>query len=88
MLEDNLRVPSGVSYMIENRETMMHMFPELFEQNRVRPVSHYPLQLFRSLTECLEAIGIQNPTVSLLTLVSIILHILNMRFLQMKWVSN
>jgi len=67
VLEDNLRVPSGVSYMIENRETMMHMFPELFEQNRVRPVSHYPLQLFRSLTECLEALGIQNPTVSLLT---------------------
>lgn len=67
VLEDNVRVPSGVSYMIENRETMMHMFPELFEQNRVRPVGHYPHQLFRSLSECLEAAGSQNPTVSLLT---------------------
>ncbi|SHI67372.1 Uncharacterized conserved protein, circularly permuted ATPgrasp superfamily [Aureimonas altamirensis DSM 21988] len=49
VLEDNARTPSGVSYMIENRETMMQMFPELFAQNRVRPVENYPRHLRRSL---------------------------------------
>ncbi|WP_152046180.1 circularly permuted type 2 ATP-grasp protein [Aureimonas psammosilenae] len=49
VLEDNARTPSGVSYMIENRETMMQMFPELFAQNRVRPVETYPQHLRRSL---------------------------------------
>ena len=49
VLEDNARTPSGVSYMIENRETMMQMFPELFAQNRVRPVETYPSHLRRSL---------------------------------------
>ena len=49
VLEDNARTPSGVSYMLENRETMMQMFPELFAQVPVRPVSHYPLELRRSL---------------------------------------
>ena len=39
VLEDNCRTPSGVSYMLENRETMLQMFPELFTQMRVRPVS-------------------------------------------------
>ena len=43
VLEDNARTPSGVSYMIENRETMMQMFPELFAQNRVRPVENLSL---------------------------------------------
>ena len=49
VLEDNARTPSGVSYMLENRETMMAMFPELFTQVRVRPVSDYPRRLARSL---------------------------------------
>ena len=49
VLEDNARTPSGVSYMIENRETMMQMFPELFAMNRVRPVETYPHHLRRSL---------------------------------------
>ncbi|MCA0870726.1 circularly permuted type 2 ATP-grasp protein [Seohaeicola saemankumensis] len=52
VLEDNARTPSGVSYMLENRETMLHMFPELFSQNRVRGVSHYPRALRRSLSAC------------------------------------
>jgi uncharacterized circularly permuted ATP-grasp superfamily protein len=39
VLEDNARTPSGVSYMLENRETMMQLFPELFQQVKVRPVS-------------------------------------------------
>lgn len=49
VLEDNARTPSGVSYMLENRETMLHMFPELFAQNRVQSVSDYPKNLRKSL---------------------------------------
>jgi uncharacterized circularly permuted ATP-grasp superfamily protein len=41
VLEDNLRVPSGVSYMLENRKMMMRLFPDLFAQNKVAPVAHY-----------------------------------------------
>jgi uncharacterized circularly permuted ATP-grasp superfamily protein len=49
VLEDNARTPSGVSYMLENRETMLHMFPELFRKVKVREVSDYPRKLRRSL---------------------------------------
>ncbi|WP_425502245.1 circularly permuted type 2 ATP-grasp protein [Sphingobium jiangsuense] len=49
-LEDNARTPSGVSYMLENRETMMSMFPELFSQIKIRQVSDYPKRLRRSLS--------------------------------------
>ncbi len=49
VLEDNARTPSGVSYMLENRETMLQMFPELFSRVPVRPVSDYPENLRRSL---------------------------------------
>ena len=49
VLEDNARTPSGVSYMLENRETMLQMFPELFVRNKVRDVSRYPDMLLRSL---------------------------------------
>jgi uncharacterized circularly permuted ATP-grasp superfamily protein len=42
VLEDNLRVPSGVSYMLEDRRMMMRLFPELFARHRVAPVEHYP----------------------------------------------
>ena len=52
VLEDNARTPSGVSYMLENRETMMAMFPELFTRIPVRPVSDYPRRLARSLAAC------------------------------------
>ncbi len=52
VLEDNARTPSGVSYMLENRETMLQMFPDLFSQNRVQPVSNYPHNLQRSLANC------------------------------------
>jgi uncharacterized circularly permuted ATP-grasp superfamily protein len=52
VLEDNARTPSGVSYMLENRETMMAMFPELFSRIPVRPVSDYPRRLARSLAAC------------------------------------
>ena len=49
VLEDNARTPSGVSYMLENRETMLQMFPELFHLNKVRPVENYPKLLRQSL---------------------------------------
>ena len=49
VLEDNARTQSGVSYMLENRETMLQMFPELFSSIRVQPVSDYPKNLRRSL---------------------------------------
>ncbi|MDZ4162230.1 MAG: circularly permuted type 2 ATP-grasp protein [Burkholderiales bacterium] len=49
VLEDNLRVPSGVSYMLENRKMMMRLFPELFAENRVAPVAHYPDLLLETL---------------------------------------
>jgi len=52
VLEDNARTPSGVSYMLEHRETMMATFPELFNKVRVRPVSDYPRALARSLAAC------------------------------------
>lgn len=50
VLEDNLRVPSGVSYMLENRSVIKRVFPELFEQLNVLPVNDYPSQLFDMLT--------------------------------------
>ncbi len=49
VLEDNLRTPSGVSYMIEDREAMMRLVPELFARHRVAPVEHYPENLRRTL---------------------------------------
>jgi uncharacterized circularly permuted ATP-grasp superfamily protein len=62
VLEDNARTPSGVSYMLENRETMLQMFPELFSQNRVRSVQSYPADLRRSLAACAPD-GIDGPPV-------------------------
>ncbi|MFZ4498794.1 MAG: circularly permuted type 2 ATP-grasp protein [Burkholderiales bacterium] len=66
VLEDNLRTPSGVSYMLEDRKVMMQLFPELFDSHRVAPVDHYPELLLNSLRETAPA-GVSNPTVVLLT---------------------
>ena len=66
VLEDNLRVPSGVSYMLEDRKMMMRLFPELFTENRVAPVAHYPdllLETLRSVSPATTA----EPTVVVLT---------------------
>jgi uncharacterized circularly permuted ATP-grasp superfamily protein len=67
VLEDNARTPSGVSYMLENRETMLQMFPELFSQIKVQPVSDYPKNLRRSLAACASAHCDGKPTVAVLT---------------------
>ena len=66
VLEDNLRVPSGVSYMLENRKMMMRLFPELFAMHRVAPVAHYPDLLLETLREVAPA-GVNEPTVVVLT---------------------
>ncbi|OBY25589.1 circularly permuted type 2 ATP-grasp protein [Leisingera sp. JC1] len=67
VLEDNARTPSGVSYMLENRETMLKMFPELFSSTRVQRVSDYPADLRRSLAACAPAAANGDPTVAVLT---------------------
>ncbi|MBL7856402.1 MAG: circularly permuted type 2 ATP-grasp protein [Cyclobacteriaceae bacterium] len=66
VLEDNLRTPSGVSYMIENREITKRIFPDLIPQNHVRPVTQYPNILHRNLMG-LTPRAISNPNVVLLT---------------------
>ena len=66
VLEDNLRVPSGVSYMVEDRKMMMRLFPDLFQRYRVAPVEHYP----DLLLECLKSVkpeGTKKPNVVVLT---------------------
>ena len=66
VLEDNLRVPSGVSYMLEDRKMMMRLFPELFSKNRVAPVEHYPDLLLETLRAMAPPATAQ-PTVVVLT---------------------
>ncbi len=67
VLEDNARTPSGVSYMLQNRETMMAMFPELFSRVGVETVSNYPRRLARSLAACAPEGTKGKPTVAVLT---------------------
>jgi len=66
VLEDNLRVPSGVSYMLEDRKMMMRLFPELFARNKVAPVDHYPDMLLDNLRS-VAPMGINDPTVVVMT---------------------
>ena len=66
VLEDNLRTPSGVSYMLENRKMMMRLFPELFSRMPVAPVDHYADVLLDNLRAVAPA-GVTNPTVVVLT---------------------
>ncbi len=67
VLEDNARTPSGVSYMLENRETMLNMFPELFSRIRVRSVSDYPMTLRRSLSKSAPPACSGRPVIAVLT---------------------
>jgi uncharacterized circularly permuted ATP-grasp superfamily protein len=66
ILEDNLRTPSGVSYMLENREVTKRIFPEMLAANKVRMVNNYPLRLYQIL-QSLAPTQISKPTVVLLT---------------------
>ncbi|MHB8467923.1 MAG: circularly permuted type 2 ATP-grasp protein, partial [Acidimicrobiales bacterium] len=66
VLEDNLRTPSGISYVVENRRTMARVFPELFTSHRVRPVAGYPARLLEALRASAPA-GTAEPTIVVLT---------------------
>lgn len=66
VLEDNLRVPSGVSYMLEDRKMMMRLFPELFERNKIAPVAHFPDLLLDNLRS-VAPLGVTDPVVVLMT---------------------
>ncbi|MEG1203093.1 MAG: circularly permuted type 2 ATP-grasp protein, partial [Comamonas sp.] len=67
VLEDNLRVPSGVSYMLENRRMMMRLFPGLFSSHAIAPVAHYPDLLLDTLRASAPVHAANNPTVVVLT---------------------
>jgi uncharacterized circularly permuted ATP-grasp superfamily protein len=67
VLEDNARTPSGVSYMLENREIMLRLFPELFARHRVAPVENYPDELLATLDSVAPSTASADPTVVLLT---------------------
>ncbi|MCF5172193.1 circularly permuted type 2 ATP-grasp protein [Pseudomonas canadensis] len=64
VLEDNLRTPSGVSYMLEDRKMMMRLFPEVFAKQRIAPVDHYPNLLLKTLKS---SSRLDNPNVVVLT---------------------
>ncbi|GLH50689.1 circularly permuted type 2 ATP-grasp protein [Pseudomonas lactis] len=64
VLEDNLRTPSGVSYMLEDRKMMMRLFPEVFAKQRIAPVDHYPNLLLKTLKN---SSRLDNPNVVVLT---------------------
>ena len=66
VLEDNLRTPSGVSYMLENRKMMMRLFPELFARQHVHPVEHYPGLLLETLRAAAPP-AVRDPVVAVLT---------------------
>jgi uncharacterized circularly permuted ATP-grasp superfamily protein len=67
VLEDNARTPSGVSYMLENREIMLRLFPELFSRHRIAPVENYPDELLATLKSVAPTNAAADPTVVLLT---------------------
>ncbi len=67
VLEDNARTPSGVSYMLENREIMLRLFPELFSRYHVAPVENYPDELLATLKSIAPQAASSEPNVVLLT---------------------
>jgi uncharacterized circularly permuted ATP-grasp superfamily protein len=66
VLEDNLRCPSGVSYVLQNRVLMKRTFPQVFESSRIRPVDDYPSRL-RDMLESMAASSVESPRVVVLT---------------------
>ena len=67
VLEDNVRTPSGVSYMLENRETMLRMFPELFSEISIKPVKNYPRELESCLAASKPKFSKSSPAIAVLT---------------------
>lgn len=66
VLEDNLRMPSGVSYMLEDRKMMMRLFPDLFARHKIAPVAHYP-DLLLDMLRSVAPQGVDDPTVVVMT---------------------
>jgi uncharacterized circularly permuted ATP-grasp superfamily protein len=66
VLEDNLRVPSGVSYMLEDRKMMMRLFPEVFNAMPIAPIEHYPDLLLETLRSS-APVGVDEPNVVVMT---------------------
>ena len=79
VLEDNARTPSGVSYMLENREIMLRLFPELFSRYRIAPVENYPDELLATLKSIAPNSAPGEPTIVLLTPASTIPPITSIR---------
>lgn len=67
VLEDNLRTPSGVSYMLENREVTMRLFPDLFQSHSIQPVEQYPNELLATLQSLAPPAAPREPNVVILT---------------------
>src|SRR3979490_2665971 len=67
VLEEHAPTPSGVSYMLENREIMMRLFPDLFARHRVAPVEKYPDELLSALRSVAPVSASAEPVVALLT---------------------
>ena len=67
VLEDNCRTPSGVSYMIQNREIMMTMFPDLFKENKIEPIDEYPVDLREMLASMAPPKCKKDPIIVVLT---------------------
>ena len=66
VLEDNLRVPSGVSYMLEDRKMMMRLFPDLFSRHKIAPVAYYP-DLLLDMLRSVAPVGVDDPVVVVMT---------------------
>jgi uncharacterized circularly permuted ATP-grasp superfamily protein len=67
VLEDNCRTPSGVSYMLENREAMLRLVPDLVARHRIAPISRYPEDLFETLRSVSPRGGDPDPCIAVLT---------------------
>ena len=87
VLEDNLRVPSGVSYMLEDRKMMMRLFPELFARHQIAPVEHYPDMLLDNLRS-VAPVGVIDPTIVVMTPGMYNSAYFEHAFLASKWAWN
>ncbi len=86
VLEDNLRVPSGVSYVLQNRAVMKRNFPQIFQSCKVRPVNDYPARLYQMLRSL--APSIESPTVAVLTQACTTRPTTSIHSSRIKWASN
>ena len=87
VLEDNLRVPSGVSYMLEDRKMMMRLFPEVFNAMPIAPIEHYPDLLLETLRAS-APMGVDEPNVVVMRLVCTTQPTLNTLSWRSKWAWN